>query len=75
MRDTKISLDLTIKWLSLAGVVLKCQRIDQALEPISVYADLSAFKLYMGDVGLLAMKPVSPSKQFFRGKAIPSWAR
>lgn len=46
----------SIEWLSLAGVVLKCQRISQAAEPISVYADLSAFKLYMGDVGLLVMK-------------------
>ena len=36
--------------------MLKCQRISQATEPIAVYADLSAFKLYMGDVGLLAMK-------------------
>ncbi|MBE0601913.1 MAG: DUF4143 domain-containing protein, partial [Firmicutes bacterium] len=26
------------------------------VEPIAVYADLSAFKLYMGDVGLLVMK-------------------
>ncbi len=46
----------SIEWLSLAGVVLKCQRISQAFEPIPVYADLSAFKLYMGDVGLLVMK-------------------
>lgn len=36
--------------------MLKCQRINQAFEPIAVYADLSAFKLYMGDVGLLTMK-------------------
>ncbi|MEG2958732.1 MAG: ATP-binding protein [Oscillospiraceae bacterium] len=46
----------SIEWLSLAGVVLKCQKIEQAYEPISVYADLSSFKLYMGDVGLLTMK-------------------
>ena len=46
----------SIEWLNLAGVVLKCQRISQAFEPIAVYADLSAFKLYMGDVGLLTMK-------------------
>ena len=46
----------SIEWLYLAGVVLKCQRISQAFEPISVYADLSAFKLYMGDVGLLTAK-------------------
>ena len=48
--------DASIEWLNLAGVVLKCQRINQAYEPIAVYADLSAFKLYMGDVGLLTMK-------------------
>lgn len=46
----------SIEWLNLAGVVLKCQRINQAYEPIAVYADLSAFKLYVGDVGLLTMK-------------------
>lgn len=43
----------SIEWLHLAGIVLKCQKINQAVEPISVYAELSAFKLYMGDTGLL----------------------
>ena len=46
----------SIEWLNLAGVVLKCQRIGEAYEPISVYADPSAFKLYMADVGLLTAK-------------------
>ena len=46
----------SIEWLNLAGVVLECHRIDHAIEPIAVHADLSAFKLYMGDVGLLTMK-------------------
>jgi predicted AAA+ superfamily ATPase len=45
-----------IDWLHFAGVVLKCERIEQGLTPISVYRDLSAFKLYMSDVGLLTMK-------------------
>ncbi|MDD4493924.1 MAG: ATP-binding protein [Eubacteriales bacterium] len=45
-----------IDWLSFAGVVLKCVRIEQGLMPISVYSDLSAFKLYMSDIGLLTMK-------------------
>lgn len=45
-----------IDWLSFAGVVLKCGRIEQAFMPISVYEDLSSFKLYMSDVGLLTMK-------------------
>jgi predicted AAA+ superfamily ATPase len=45
-----------IDWLHFAGVVLKCVRIEQALMPVSVYGDLSSFKLYMSDVGLLTMK-------------------
>jgi predicted AAA+ superfamily ATPase len=45
-----------IEWLNFAGVVLKCERLEHGFMPISVYRDLSSFKLYMGDVGLLAMK-------------------
>lgn len=47
---------VSIEWLNQAGLSLKCQRIKKAYEPIAVYTDLSAFKLYMGDVGLLSMK-------------------
>ncbi len=42
-----------IDWLNFAGIVLKCQKIEQGLIPISVYRDLSSFKLYYSDVGLL----------------------
>ena len=45
-----------IDWLTFAGVVHKCQNTSQGNDPISVYANLSNFKLYMGDVGLLTMK-------------------
>jgi predicted AAA+ superfamily ATPase len=45
-----------IEWLDFAGVVLKCQRIEQGTMPISVYSDLASFKLYMSDIGLLTMK-------------------
>lgn len=46
----------SIEWLNFAGVVLKCQKIQHATEPVAVYADPASFKLYMGDVGLLTMK-------------------
>ena len=46
----------SIDWLNFAGVVLKCQKIEHAFLPIAVYCDLSSFKLYMGDVGLLTFK-------------------
>ena len=45
-----------IDWLQFAGIVLKCSKIEHGFMPISVYNDLSSFKLYMGDVGLLTMK-------------------
>jgi len=45
-----------IEWLEFAGVVLKCERLEHGYMPISVYRDLSSFKLYMNDVGILTMK-------------------
>ena len=46
----------SIEWLKYAGIVLKCQKITQGTMPIKVYTDLSDFKLYMSDVGMLTMR-------------------
>ena len=46
----------SIEWLKYAGVVLKCQKITQGVMPIKVHVDLSDFKLYMSDVGMLTMQ-------------------
>jgi hypothetical protein len=46
----------SIAWLKYAGVVLKCQKITQGIMPVKVYVDLSDFKLYMSDVGMLTMQ-------------------
>jgi len=46
----------SIEWLNYAGIVLKCRKIDHGFMPIAAYVDLSDFKLYMGDVGMLTMK-------------------
>jgi len=45
-----------LDWLQFAGIVLKCERVEQGLMPLAIYRDLANFKLYMGDVGLLAMQ-------------------
>jgi uncharacterized protein len=42
-----------IEWLDRAGLVHKIHRISAAKLPLSTYKDLSAFKLYMLDTGLL----------------------
>lgn len=46
----------SIEWLKYAGIVLKCQKTTQGTLPIKVYVDLSDFKLYMSDVGMLTMQ-------------------
>lgn len=50
----------SIEWLNFAGTVLKCQKITEGTVPISVYSYLPDFKLYMSDVGLLALKSRLP---------------
>lgn len=43
----------SISWLAMAGVVIEADRVTRGELPVSVFRDVSAFKLYMSDVGLL----------------------
>lgn len=52
----------SIEWLYFAGIILKCQKISQGFIPISVYTDLSDFKLYMSDIGMLTLKTNMPQQ-------------
>lgn len=45
--------ELTINWLMDSGLVHKINRINKPAIPLKAYADLSAFKLFIVDVGLL----------------------
>jgi len=70
----------SIDWLNYAGIILKCQRINHGYEPIAVYSDLSSYKLYMGDVGLLVMKSglshqtvLSGEKNLFMGSVAENY--
>ncbi|MDR0849263.1 MAG: ATP-binding protein [Propionibacteriaceae bacterium] len=49
-----------VEWLGFAGVAMKCNRLSTALMPLAAYMDLTGFKLYMGDTGLLTMKSGLP---------------
>ena len=51
---------VSIDWLTEAGIVLKCHRLSHAFNPIQVHEDLSSFKLYLSDVGLLCLKSGQP---------------
>jgi len=46
----------SIEWLVYAGIALKCRKTSHGFMPVSAYAGLSDFKLYMGDTGMLTMK-------------------
>jgi predicted AAA+ superfamily ATPase len=49
-----------IEWLNLAGITLKCQRLQHGFIPINAYMDLINFKLYMGDIGILTLRSEIP---------------
>ena len=51
-KDYEISLD----WLKAAGMINKCIHVTQGTMPLAVYADNTAFKVYMVDTGLLCSK-------------------
>jgi len=53
---TSAAFGVAIDWLEFAGIVLKCRKIEHAYVPVKAHEDLASFKLYMGDVGVLAMK-------------------
>lgn len=45
--------DLAIQWLIDGGLILKSHRVSKPGMPLIAYQDLSAFKLFLHDVGLL----------------------
>ena len=55
--------ELAIEWLVDSGLVYQIHRCTKLALPLSIYEDLSAFKLYLVDVGLLgAMVNVDPKQ-------------
>ena len=64
----------SIDWLVRAGIVQKCSKCTQGLMPPSAYQDLSSFKLYYSDLGLLSARTgftlqnlLRPESDLFRG--------
>lgn len=44
----------SIAWLIVSGVVISSERVTRAEIPLAAFRDVSAFKLYLADVGLLS---------------------
>ena len=53
--------EIAIEWLVNAGLVYKVNLVSKPAHPLKAYADFSAFKLYVVDVGLLgALSELAP---------------
>ncbi len=44
----------SIAWLIFSGVALSCERVTRGENPLIAFRDVSSFKIYLSDVGLLS---------------------
>lgn len=47
--------EIAIEWLKDAGLIYKVNRCKKAQLPLAAYEDLSAFKIFMSDIGLMGL--------------------
>ena len=62
--------ELAIQWLADCGLIMKSTRISKPGMPLISYMELSAFKIYMLDVGLLAAQGNLDAKVILEGHKI-----
>lgn len=55
--------ETAIQWLLDAGLVYKCERASQAKVPLKFYADMSCFKFFVLDCGLLGAMSETPPER------------
>lgn len=58
----------SIAWLVFSGTVLQCDRITRGEMPLAAFRDVSAFKLYLSDVGLLTAFANIPAENILRNE-------
>ena len=62
--------ELAIQWLQDCGLIHKSIRIDKPAMPLISYEDMSAFKIYMLDVGLLGARGDLDARTILNGNEI-----
>jgi len=62
--------EMAIQWLTDAGLLHKVYNVTKPALPLAAYQELSAFKLYHNDVGLLSAMSRLNSKTVVEGDAI-----
>ncbi len=49
----KVRYESSLEWLLASNMILKCDLVQKNESPLKAFADISKFKLYLSDVGLL----------------------
>lgn len=62
--------ELAIEWLKDAGLVYKVNRCKKALLPLAAYEDVSAFKMFLSDIGLMCAMSNVPANTLLGGNAL-----
>ena len=62
--------EMAVEWLVNAGLVIKVDRIKKGALPLNSYRDLSSFKLYVLDIGLLGAMGGLSAKTIINGNEI-----
>jgi len=62
--------ELAIQWLTDCGLLVKCQRISKPEMPLIAFQDLSAFKLFLHDTGLLVAMVGLDIRTIIEGNAL-----
>ena len=66
--------EIAIQWLVNAGLVYKVPRCTKPALPLAIYEDLTSFKMYLVDVGLLgAMVDTEPSQVLINNKVFSEY--
>ena len=62
--------ELAIQWLLECGLLLPCRRVKEPRIPLIAYQELSVFKLFLLDVGLLAAMAGLDQHTLLRGNSL-----
>jgi predicted AAA+ superfamily ATPase len=62
--------ELALEWLIDSGLLHKVNRIKKPSIPLKAYEDISAFKIYLNDCGLLCTMAQLPAKTLLNGNQI-----
>ena len=62
--------ELAIEWLLDAGLVYKVNRCKKAQLPLAAYEDLSAFKMFLSDIGLMCAMSNVPAQSLLNGNVL-----